>query len=55
MMIISFAYQKTFVLLERKDVDVLSTVNDMFFTYDDEFNSKNGFNFAVAFTEYGND
>lgn len=30
-----YAYQKTVVLYEKKDVDILSTVNDMHFTYED--------------------
>ena len=47
-----YAYQKADVLVGRKDVDVLSTVNDLAFTPDDIFDYSKGFNLAVAFTAY---
>ena len=50
-----YVYLKADVLIKKKDVDVLSTINDQYFTYEDVFSYKNGFNFAVAFTEYNND
>ena len=40
------------VFLARKDVDILSAVNDLLFTDDDIFSYKNGLNIAVAFTAY---
>lgn len=40
------------VLINKKDVDVLSTLNDLHFTPDDIFNYSNGLNIAVAFTAY---
>ena len=50
-----YVYLKADVLIAKKDVDVLSTVNDLFFTYEDVISYENGFNFAVAFTAYDND
>ena len=49
---ILFAYQKYDVLVGKKDVDILSSTRDSFFTDQDVFDSKNGFAFAVAFTAY---
>ena len=43
------------VLVSRKDVDVLSTVNDLHFTENDVFTAENGFRVAVAFSEYNNE
>jgi len=40
------------VLLKKKDVDVLQTTKDMFWTDDDQFLYENGFNVGVAFTAY---
>ena len=51
--VISFTTLKAEVLIYRKDVDVLSTINDRFFTPDDVINyEENGFNIAAAFTSY---
>jgi len=47
-----YVYLKTDVLISKKDVDILSTVNDLHFTPDDVFNYENGLNFAVALTSY---
>ena len=54
-LMITYAYQKMDILIARKDVDVLSTINDQHFTDDDIFSAKNGFRVAVAFTTYNND
>ena len=51
--ILAYAYRKADVLLARKDVDILSTINDQAFGYDDVFSYKNGLNFAVALSGYG--
>ena len=37
-LVVSFTMLKAEVLLNRKDVDVLSTINDRFFTPDDVIN-----------------
>ena len=49
---ILFAYQKYDVLVGKKDVDILSSTRDSYFTDEDVFDYKNGFAFAVAFTAY---
>ena len=50
--IMGYAYTKLDVLLMRKDVDVISTVNDLHFDDSFIFKSENGFNVAEAFTRY---
>ena len=54
-MILAYAYQKIDILFNRKDVDVLSTIDD--FHFDDSFSFKydNGFNIAIGFTAYDNE
>ena len=47
-----YAYQKYDVLRHRKDVNVLSTVNKLFFPDDESFTFDNGLNIAVAFSAY---
>ena len=47
-----YAYQKLDVFLSKKDVDILSTTNDLFYSDEDIFSYKNGLNVAVAFTAY---
>ena len=47
-----YSYQKADILISKKDVDILSTINDDTYTSDDVFTNKNGFNVAVAFTEF---
>lgn len=47
-----YSYQKFDVFLAKKDVDILSAVNDLYFTDEDTFSYKNGLNVAVAFTAY---
>lgn len=54
-LMVTYGYQKMDVLVSRKDVDVLSTVNDLHFTDDDVFSAKNGFRVAVAFSAYNNE
>lgn len=49
-----YAVQKTDVLIAKKDVDILSATKDLAFDATDIFNYENGFNIAVAFTEYNN-
>ena len=39
-------------MILKKSVDILTTLNEDAFTSDDVFEYKNGFNVAVAFTEY---
>lgn len=50
--VILFTYLKADVLINRKDVDVLSTVNDNFYTPDDVINFDNGLNIAAAFIAF---
>ena len=50
-----YAVQKLFVLIEKKDVDVLSTTLDSFYDENFVFSYDNGFNVAVAFTGYNNE
>ena len=38
----------------NKDIDILSTVIEDHYNLNDEFNSNNGFNIAVAFTAWDN-
>ena len=53
--VVLYMYQKTDVLISKKDVDVLSTINDSHFNPDYIFGYEEGFNMAVAFTAYDND
>ena len=50
----TYSFQKWDILVNKKDIDILSTQNDLFFDYNDRFTYQNGFNFAVAFTDFGN-
>lgn len=52
MVTIFYAYLKFDVLMEKKDVNVLSTVKDLYFDDTDQFHYSNGLNIAVAFTAY---
>ena len=52
LMIITYGYLKSDVLINKKDVDILSTVNEYFFSEEEVFNHENGFAFAVALTGY---
>ena len=50
-----FAYLKFDVFINKKDVDIMSTINDNYFTPNDKITSANGLNIAVAFTKYDSD
>lgn len=50
--VLLYTYQKLDVFLAKKDVDILSTINDLHWTDDDIFSYENGLNIAVAFTAY---
>ena len=54
-MTLTYTIQKVDVLIEKKDVDVLSATKDLVFTPDDTISYQNGFNIAVAFTEFSNE
>ena len=47
-----YSYQKADILMNKKDVDILSTTNEDFYSSDDTWSSENGFNIAAAFTAY---
>ena len=47
-----YAYLKLMVLIEKTDVNILSSELDMYFSDTDEFTYANGLNIAVAFTAY---
>ena len=49
-----YAVQKMVVLVEKKDIDVLSTTLDSFYDEHYVFSYQNGFNIAVAFTGFNN-
>ena len=49
-----YSYQKIEVLIEKKDVDVLSATKDLVFSDQDKFTYQNGFNIAAAFSEFNN-
>jgi len=50
--VLVYSFVKGDVLLNSKDVNVLSTINDMYFTPDDQFTYDMGFNIAAGFTAY---
>ena len=52
MVTLFYAYLKLDVLMEKKDVNVLSTVKDLYFDNNDKFHYSDGLNIAVAFTAY---
>ena len=47
-----YAYLKFDVLMYKKDIKILQTVHDLFFTDDDKFSYAEGMNIAVALTAY---
>ena len=49
---INFTFLKADVLINKKDVDVLSTINEDIFTSDTIYNYDNGFNVAAAITAF---
>ena len=51
-----YTYLKIEVLIHRKDVDVLSAINEYHYEEDHKFDYvSNGFNIAAAFTAYDTD
>ena len=50
--VIMYCLQKADVLFSKKDVDILSTINDGAFTPEFIFDYSKGFAFAAAFTAY---
>ena len=50
--LINYTILKVDVLLQKKDVDILSTINLNFFTQDDVFDYEKGFNIAIGLTHY---
>lgn len=52
--VIMYTYLKADVLISRRDVDIMSTVDLNKFTPDDVFSFKNGFSIAIALTAYDN-
>lgn len=54
-LVVTFTYIKFDTLMTRKDVDILSTISDYHFNEMDRFGYENGFNVAVAFTDYSHD
>ena len=50
-----YSFQKAEILISKKDVDILSTINDDTYTSEDVFSYKNGFNVAVAFTSFNSE
>ena len=48
--LIYYAYNKAEILVRKKDTNVLSMVHDLYYTDDDQFGYKEGFNVAVGFT-----
>ena len=50
-----YAFQKVEILINKKDVDILSAERDIFYTDDDKFTYSNGFNMAFAFTSYSSE
>ena len=50
--VVLYAYQKTEILVNKKNVDILTEIYEKELTYDDTFSYQNGLNVAVAFTSY---
>ena len=50
--IIMYGYLKTDTLINKKDVNLLSSINQFFYSDEDIFSYKNGLNMAVALTDY---
>ena len=47
-----YASQKLEILINKKDVDILSATKGLVFTDDHIFDNSKGFNIAAAFTEF---
>ena len=50
--VLVYAYQKTEILINKKNVDIFTTTNENALTSDDKFAYANGFNVAAAFVLY---
>jgi len=50
-----YAWLKIDVLINQRDVNILSTTNQLSYADDDIFSFDNGLNIAVAFTAYDNE
>ena len=48
LIVISYTYQKVDILINKKDVAILSSLYDSYFDSSDQFSSEQGFNLAVA-------
>jgi len=53
--VLAYAYQKMDVLMNRKSVDILSTVSELAFEETDLLTADHGLNFAIGFTAYNNE
>ena len=49
---VAYFYLKINNLIHKKEVDIISTTNQMHFSEDYIFSAENGFNIAVAFTAH---
>ena len=47
-----YAYQKLGVFIDKKDISIMLSTKDMYFTDADKFTNKMGINIAAAFTAY---
>ena len=50
-----YTVQKTNVLVSRKNVDILSTLEDLHYSDEDIFSYQNGFNVAVGLTAFNSE
>ena len=51
----AYAYQKTDIWLNRKDIDIMTSTQSRQFPDDYIFNFDMGLNFAIGFTAYDNE
>ena len=54
-LICTYGYYKKDILIDRKDVDILSAVLDYYHEEDFTFDYQNGFNVAIAFTDFSDE
>jgi len=47
-----YAYQKLGVFLDKKDISIMLSTKDLYFSDDDIYSYKEGLNVAIAFTAY---
>jgi len=52
LLVLGYSFLKFDVFYAKKDVDILSTLNDNYFSADYVISNKNGFNIAAAFTGF---